>query len=93
MDLANGHISILKNKVNKHSFNVFNFGTGRGSTVLDVIDAFEKQTGKFINYKFSKRRDGDVTYSVCSPKKAIKELKWKAKYNLKQAMFDIKNII
>ena len=93
MDLANGHISILKNTVNKNGFNVFNFGTGRGSTVLEVINAFERQTGKSITYKFSKRRDGDVTHSVCSPKKAIRELKWKAKYDLDQSMFDIKNII
>ncbi len=92
MDLADGHISIL-NKIKKKGFKVYNFGTGKGSSVLEVIKTFEKQTGKFIKYKFSKRRKGDLGSTICSPNKALKELNWKAKYNLHQAMMDIKKII
>ena len=93
MDLANGHISILKNRDKKCGFKVFNFGTGKGSTVLEVIKAFKKQTGKEVPYKFIGRRNGDVPSTICSPKKALKELNWRAKYNLNQAMIDIKKII
>ena len=74
MDLADGHISILKNKDKKCGFKVFNFGTGKGSTVLEVIQAFKKQTGKEVPYKFTGRRNGDVSATICSPKKALKEL-------------------
>ncbi len=93
MDLADGHISILKNKDKKCGFKVFNFGTGKGSTVLEVIQAFKKQTGKEVPYKFTGRRNGDVSATICSPKKALKELNWRAKYDLNQAMIDIKKII
>ena len=93
MDLANGHISILKKNIIKKGLKIYNFGTGKGSSVLEVIKAFEKQTGKKVPYKFVKRRKGDVTSSICSPKKAIKELKWKAKFNLNQSMMDISKII
>ena len=76
-----------------NGFKVYNFGTGKGSTVLEIIKAFEKYTGKIVSYKFTKKRKGDVTTSVCSPKKAIKELNWRAKYNLNQAMMDINKIL
>lgn len=58
-----------------------------------MIKTFEKQTGVLISYKFVERRKGDAETSFCSPKKALKELNWKAKYDLNQAMKDIKKII
>lgn len=93
MDVADGHISILKKKINHNGFKVFNFGTGKGSTVLEIVKAFEKNTGKIVPYKFTKRRKGDATSSICNPKKALKELNWKAKFNLNQAMIDINKIV
>ena len=93
MDVADGHISIIKKNMDHNGFKVYNFGTGKGSTVLEIIKAFEKYTGKIVSYKFTKKRKGDVTTSVCSPKKAIKELNWRAKYNLNQAMMDINKIL
>jgi UDP-glucose 4-epimerase len=93
MDLAEGHIAILKkNKLTK-GFKVYNFGTGKGSTVLEVVEAFENQTGISIPIKFTSRRKGDVPISFCSPVKAYKQLSWKAIRNLNQAMIDIKTTI
>ena len=93
MDLAEGHVAMIKNNRLKKGLKIYNFGTGKGSSVLEVIKLFEKQTGIPISFKFTKRREGDVAASYCSPKKALKELNWKNKYDLKQAMMDIKKIL
>lgn len=93
MDLADGHIAMIKKNRMKKGLKIYNFGTGKGSSVLEVIKTFEKQTGVSITYKFSKRRKGDPAAYFCSPKKALKELNWKTKYNLDQAMMDIKKIL
>ena len=93
MDLANGHVAMIMNNRLKKGLKVYNFGTGKGSSVLEVVRSFEKQTKTSINFKFTKKRKGDVPISYCSPKKAFKELNWKAKYNLDQAMKDIKSIL
>ena len=93
MDLANGHVAMIKKNRLKKGLKVYNFGTGKGSTVLEVVKIFEKQTGIPIPYKFVKKRIGDVAASFCNPKKALKELYWKNKYDLKQAMIDIGKIL
>ncbi len=93
MDLANGHVAMIKKNRLKKGLKVYNFGTGKGSTVLEVVKIFEKQTGIPIPYKFVKKRIGDVAASFCNPKKALKELDWKNKYDLKQAMIDIGKIL
>ena len=83
---------IKKNRLKK-GLKIYNFGTGKGSTVLEVIDAFKKETGIDISFEFTKRRIVDVEASYCSPKKALKELKWKSKFNLNQCMKDINKIL
>lgn len=93
MDLADGHVSMIKNNRLNKGLKIYNFGTGKGLSVLEVIKAFEKQTGIIVPYKFTKRREGDAAISFCSPKKALKELNWKAKFNLNQSMIDIKKTI
>ena len=93
MDLADGHVAMLKKNKFKKGLKIYNFGTGKGSSVLEVIKIFEKQTGITIPLKFSKRRKGDAAVSFCSSKRALKELNWKNKYNLNQAMIDIKKIL
>ncbi len=93
MDLADGHVNIIKNIKIEKGLKIYNFGTGVGSSVLDVIKAFEKKSKINIVYKFNERRKGDSRSSVCNPKKALKELNWKANFNLNQAMADIKKII
>ena len=93
MDIADGHVSMIRNNRLKKGLKVYNFGTGKGLSVLEVIKAFEKKIGISIPFKFTKKRNGDSEISYCSPKKALKELNWKAKYSLNQAMIDIKKII
>lgn len=88
-DIASAHVSALNyliEKKNKTNYDVFNLGTGKGVTVLEAIKAFEKESGKKLNYDMGKRREGDVgaIYSDCS--KALKLLKWRAKLNINEMM-------
>lgn len=81
-DLAQGHIKALEYLLNQESSNVFNLGTGKGSSVLEVIAAVEKACGKKIEAKKVARRSGDPAISVANSDKAQNILNWKAKYNL-----------
>lgn len=92
MDLAEGHIAMLKNNKPKKGVKVYNFGNGKGFTVLEVIREFEKQTGILIPIKFTSRRKGDAPISFCSSDKAFRHLSWKAKRNLKECMINIKMV-
>lgn len=89
VDLAKAHIvalqRLLDNK-NKKSFEVFNIGTGTGNSVLEVIKAFEKVSGKKLNYKLTDRREGDITAAYADTSFANKELGWKAVLSLEEAL-------
>ena len=93
MDLAEGHIAMIKNGRLKKGLKVYNFGTGKGLSVLELIKIFKRQTKISIPYKFVKRRKEDSAVSICNTKKALKELNWKAKFNLEKAVIDIKRAI
>ena len=84
---------MLNNNRMKPGLKIYNFGTGKGQSVLEALKEFQKQTGVSIPYKFTNKREGDISISYCSPKKAFKELNWKAKYDLKKAMQDIKKTL
>ncbi len=89
VDLAKAHIVALKRLIennNKSNFEVFNIGTGKGSSVLDVIKAFEKVSNKRLNYKIVDRREGDIIEAYADTSLANTELKWKAEYNLEDAL-------
>ena len=75
----------MKNK-NKEKFEFFNIGTGKGSSVLDVINAFEKATNKKVVYKIVARRAGDVTSAYADTSLANNELGWKAELDLEEAL-------
>ena len=90
MDLADGHTAMIKNNKLKKGLKVYNFGTGKGYSVLEIIKEFEKNIGIKIPYRYVARRKDDTEASVCDPRKAYLELKWKAKYNLSTSMTDIK---
>ena len=89
VDLAKAHISALKrllSKRNKEKMEVFNIGTGKGSSVLDVVNAFEKVTKVPLNYKIVERREGDVVSAYADTSLANKELDWKTKLTLEDAL-------
>ena len=93
MDLAEGHVAMLKKNKLKKGLKVYNFGTGKGKTILEVLKAFNKITGIDIPFKFTKKRIGDTKSSFCCTKKALKELNWKTKFDLNQAVIDINKTI
>lgn len=76
VDLAKGHVAAINNI--KQGVSVYNLGTGRGVSVLDLVKTFSKVSGKDIPYGIVSRRPGDVAISFASADKAYKELDWKA---------------
>lgn len=89
VDLAKAHASALKrliNNDNKNPFEVFNIGTGKGSSVLEIINTFEKVSGIKLNYKIVDRRKGDIIEAYADTSLANKELGWKAKSTLEEAL-------
>lgn len=89
VDLAKAHISALKRlltKMNKEKMEFFNIGTGKGSSVLEVVNAFEKVTHVTLNYKIVGRRDGDIVSAYADTTLANKELGWKSKLTLEDAL-------
>lgn len=83
VDLAKGHVAALKklDKENKGLF-IYNLGTGKGYSVLDMVKGFEKATGKKVPYKIAPRRAGDIATCYADPKKAKEELGWEAKKDI-----------
>ena len=81
VDLARGHISALE-RCNGAGVHIYNLGTGKGYSVLDMIAAFSKACGKDIPYEIIGRRAGDVAECYACADKAEKELGWHAQYTL-----------
>jgi len=89
VDLAKAHIVALKRLIedkNKAQFEIFNLGTGKGNSVLEVIKSFEKVTGKKVNYKLVDRREGDITAAYADTNFANDELGWKTELSLDDAL-------
>nr|BFD44550.1 hypothetical protein FFPRI1PSEUD_60490 [Pseudomonas sp. FFPRI_1] len=88
VDLAKGHLAAL-NYISEHTgANVWNLGTGVGYSVMDMIQAFEKASGRAIPYTLSRRRQGDIAECWSDPSKALAELGWKAELGLQDMMED-----
>ena len=94
VDLAKGHVLAL-NKLEKEEkgLYIYNLGTGTGYSVLDMVKAFEKSTGKKVPYKIAPRRAGDIAQCYARPDKAEKELGWTAKKTLEDMCKDSWNYI
>ena len=88
VDLAYGHVLALKKLSTNPGLVIYNLGTGKGTSVLEVIKAYEKATGVKINYVICPRRDGDVPENYASTTKAEKELGFKCKYSIEDACRD-----
>ncbi len=84
-DLADAHLKAL-NYLNENKSDIFNLGTGDGYSVLEMIKAAEKATGKKINYEITGRRAGDPAMLVADNKKAREILGWQPKYGLREIM-------
>ncbi|MCF8045396.1 MAG: UDP-glucose 4-epimerase GalE [Desulfarculaceae bacterium] len=87
-DLAEGHIRVLDPIFNGCGLAVYNLGTGKGASVLEMIRAFEKACGKPIPYRITERRPGDIAACWADPAKAEKELSWKAIKSLEEMCAD-----
>lgn len=89
VDLAEAHVAALTRLVKGESisdYEVFNLGTGKGSSVLEVIESFEKVSGSKLPYRIAGRREGDVIQAFADTEKANSVLGWKSKYSLDDAL-------
>ena len=87
VDLAKGHVAAV-NRLSKSGVHVFNLGTGKGYSVLDMIHAFSKACGFSLPYEMKPRRAGDVAVCYASSEKARRELGWTAEYDLEKMCSD-----
>ncbi len=88
VDLAVGHVKAIKKLEEKGGVSIYNLGTGKGYSVLEVLHAFEKACGHKIPYQIKPRRAGDIATCYCAPEKAKKELGWEAQYGIEEMCAD-----
>jgi len=88
VDLALGHLKALEKLKEKPGIAIYNLGTGKGYSVLDIVKNFEKVSGRTIKYKILPRRPGDVAICFADPSKAKKELGWEATRDIYQMCED-----
>ena len=82
VDLAKGHLKALEKLKKDSGIFTYNLGTGKGYSVLEVIEAFEKESGRKVPYEIVKRRAGDIGVCYADPTKANRELNWVATKNI-----------
>ena len=82
VDLAVGHVKALEFLDKNAKIEYYNLGTGRGYSVLEMVEAFQKVNNVEVPYKFAPRRDGDIATCYADTSKALKDLNWQAKYEL-----------
>lgn len=88
VDLARGHVHALKAIEENCGLEIFNLGTGKGTSVLELVHAFEKVTGVEVPYKFVERRPGDIATCYADASKAKEKLGWVAKYDIEDMCRD-----
>ena len=88
MDLSDVHIAALQKVGDKSGLHIYNLGTGNGSSVLEMVKAFEQASGKDVPYKIVERRPGDIAECWADPAKAMNELNWKATRSLEEMTSD-----
>lgn len=88
VDLARGHIKAIEKLCTNPGIVTYNLGTGNGYSVLDIVKAFEKASGKVVPYKIVERRPGDIAECYANPQKAKDELNWQAEYGIEKMCED-----
>lgn len=88
VDLALGHLKALEKLRSNPGLVVYNLGTGKGSSVLDMVEAFEQASDKKVPYQIAPRRPGDIAACYADPSKAEKELGWQAKRSIQEMCED-----
>ena len=88
VDLANGHLAALRKLESKPGLVIYNLGTGKGTSVLDLVKAFEQANNLKIPYVIQDRRPGDVDENYADASKALREMNWKAELNIVDACRD-----
>jgi UDP-glucose 4-epimerase len=88
VDLADGHLAALKHAHGRAGMHVFNLGTGRGNSVLEMLAAFGLACGRELPYEIQARRAGDVAACWADPARAERELGWRAQRTLEQMCAD-----
>lgn len=88
VDLAKGHVKAVKKLEDNSGLSIYNLGTGKGYSVLDIVKNFEAATGVKIPYSIKPRRAGDVATCYSDATKAKKELGWEAEYDIKDMCAD-----
>ncbi len=89
VDLAKAHVKAIRRLLEHKqlsTFEVFNLGTGRGLSVLEIIDAFERSTGQKLKYKIVDRREGDIEKVYADTSYANDELGWKAEKGIEETL-------
>ena len=92
VDLANGHLAALK-ATDTPGAKIYNLGSGKGSSVLEIIKAFEEASGKPLSYRITDRRPGDLAEIFADPSKAKRELDWQTGLTVADAMRDTINFL
>ena len=88
MDLASGHVAALSWMNGREGVEIFNLGTGKGTSVLEIVKAFSKACGKELPYQIDPRRAGDVTANYADCSKAKREMGWEAQYGIDEMCRD-----
>lgn len=82
VDLARGHLAALRYADGHTGAEIFNLGTGRGYSVLEIVKAFETANGVSVPYQIDPRRDGDIAVCYADTEKAARMLGWRAEHSL-----------
>ena len=93
VDLAKGHLKAVEKVMNNKSIDVYNLGTGKGFSVLELVNTFMKVNNVKVNYKIVDRRPGDIDACYADPSKAYKELGWKAEFDINKMCKDAYNFV
>jgi UDP-glucose 4-epimerase len=88
VDLARGHLSALQRHAGGSGVAVYNLGTGRGYSVLEMVAAFELASGRKIPYRITARREGDIAICYADPSRANRELVWEALHGIDEMCAD-----